>query len=1676
MLLSEGFDQARILAKKMVTLYMLAKEQLSKQFHYDWGLRALKSVLVMAGSLKRASLDIPEDVVLMRALRDMNSPKFVFEDVPLFLGLLTDLFPGLKCPRVGYPDFNKVVNGVLSGGNYVLIEWQSDKIIQLYETMMTRHTTMIVGPTGGGKSVVLNTLCGTQTAMGLPTKLTVINAKMIPLPELYGELDPVTRDWTDGLLSNIFREMNKPLPEGKDERRYICYDGDVDALWVENMNSVMDDNKLLTLPNGERIRLQNFAAMLFEVGDLQYASPATVSRAGMVWVDPKNLGYRPYFQKWLVTAVRDNPERVARLEELFSKYVPEMLEWLMLGLFFGDYEVKPKMVLPQTDLNLVVALSHLLSSCFQQAPDSEVKHVEGIFLACLTWSLGASLVQGEQRRFDANLKKMCGMTGSDSASVPGTSLPGQTKFTMFDYKYNLANQNWVQWSSEVTDFQPQPGCAFYQILVPTADTIRSTWLVETCVEVFRPSIFVGDSGTSKTVTLQHYLKGLDADKFNLLNIGFSSRTSGKDLQINVESNVEKRLKGTYGPPGGKKLVIFIDDINMPIVDTYGTQQPVTLLKLFIERGGFYDREEFTWKNIISTHCMAACGPPGGARNPMDPRFVSLFNIFNIPFPSDESLNRIFATILDSHFTPFTSLPKDGDFFKGCGKILSECTLKLYQSLVAAMPPTPTRFHYVFNLRDLSRIAEGLCTSTPDSMSAPTTVCRLWRNEALRVFHDRLISQEDKDWFVKTADAQLKKSFAGQADAALEGAVVFGDMKNALAVIEGGSEARVNEDLGGYDEAKALFELLLESYNEKEKAMNLVLFDDAIEHLCRLHRLLRLPRGNALLVGVGGSGKQSLTRLAAFAAQSVIFQITITRTYGVNEFREDLKTMYAMLKKQAVVFLFTDQHVGDEGFLELINNLLTMGMVPALFPEDERSGLINSVAKEVKEKGLPDSKDAMWSYYIEQCRDNLHIVLAMSPVGDDLRRRCRNFPGMVNNTVIDWFQPWPAEALRSVADKFLSDVDLPESLRSSVTLHMMAVHQSVLDASVDFELQLRRHNYVTPKNYLTFIATYKRELTNNRTRNHELVERLDGGLKKLIQAAKDVAVMQQELAAKTVVVDQKTKDCGEMLATISFNTKEATEKQEAAAIQEEELGVKSIEIAEQKAVAEEKLGAALPALEDAAQALQELSKDDINEIKSFAKPHVLVMGVAECVAILKKQKDTSWGGAKAMMGAGNFLKSLIEFDKDGINDKQIGQIKKYMTDAQFNPVSLKKISTAGAGLLKWVFAMVNYYSVAKEINPMRNAVKKAEMELSAAQKGLARVKKELTELAEMLDTLKQDLGTATAEKNQLKKAADTMARQLAAAKKLINGLASEQTRWKQDMDDLHNNRTMLLGDCLVTSSFLSYLGAFNFDFRQHLIREKWQVDLSDRKIPKNDPINLQVLLTNEVEIIKWASEGLPSDELSVQNGILCTQASSFPLCVDPQMQAVTWIKKKEGKDLSGRIKTFNDGDFLKHLEMSVNFGFPFLFENLDEYLDPVINPVLEKNLTVQGTRKFIKLGDKEVDWDPSFRMYMTSKLSNPHYTPEIFGKASIINFAVTQDGLRDQLLNVVVGYERPDLEAQRLELVHSRAHTHTNTHIYTRTHTHTHTKYIIHTYTLTSAICPTKSINLNSKNRDLNPNL
>ncbi|KAJ3018931.1 Dynein heavy chain 10, axonemal [Thoreauomyces humboldtii] len=1611
MLFSEGFTLAKSLAKKMVVLYKLGKGQLSKQHHYDFGLRALKSVLVMAGSLKRGSPDLSEDVVLMRALRDMNLPKFVFEDVPLFLGLITDLFPGLDCPRVRYPNFNDAVEDVLRENHYIQVAEQVDKVVQLYETMLTRHTSMVVGPAGGGKSVVIDTLAKAQTKLGLTTKLYTLNAKAVTVAELYGVLDPITRDWTDGLLSNIFREVNKPTD--KKERKYIVFDGDVDAVWVENMNSVMDDNRLLTLPNGERIRLQKHAALLFEVGDLQYASPATVSRCGMVYMDPKNLGYRPFFQRWV--DARPNKAEGTLLLRLFNKYVPACIEYVLEGTFEGFVAEPLKRVIPVTALAMNSQLCAMMD--MQLTAESKVQSqeavIEGIFIQSLVWSVGASLVEDDRTKFSDGVKKLSELPlVHTAASIAVGQLPGNDK-SLFDYHFDESELQWIPWTNYVPTYEHDRSQSYHEILVPTMDTIRHSWLIEKLVAIKRPVLFVGEVGTSKTVTVQKFLRQLPADKNFVLNINFSSRTSSLDVQKNLEANVEKRTKDTYGPAAGKRMIVFIDDLNMPAKDTYGTQQPIALLKLLIERGGLYDRgKELNWKNLKDVQFIGSMGTPGGGRNDIDIRFASLFCVFNITFPKEASLLRIFSSIMQGHVAPF----QEG--IRLAADKLTPITLKLYAEIVKNLMPTPSKFHYIFNLRDISRVYEGLCLATPDHFTEAKHFVRLWRNEVFRVFYDRLVTDADRDYVNKLVNRLILDNFEADEEYTTRSPSLFGDFRHALHE----ETARLYEDLLDFTAVRSIFQEILEEYNDKFNRMNLVLFEDALDHLTRIHRVIRMKRGHALLVGVGGSGKQSLTRLAAFAAGCSVFEIALTRGYGETEFRESLKTLYSQLGAGTkTVFLFTDAHVVQEGFLELINNMLTTGMVPALYEDDEKESLLSNIRDEAIKKGITQTKENLWQYFVNKCSDNLHIVLCMSPQGDKLRDRCRSFPGLVNNTMIDWFPPWPEQALFSVADAFLKDELVPPEHRSAIVQHMVGVQMSVGEASTEFLQKYRRANYVTPKNYLDYVNTYNRLLEENRDSNTKSCARLESGLGKLEESSAQLDVLNVQLAEQNIAVKEKTEACNKLLEVITSSTKEAEEKKELAQKKEGELDVQNIQIAKDKEEAEVALAEALPALEEARVALQNLSSSEITEIRSFAKPPKEVQKVCECICVIKGIKDVSWKSAKTMMSATDFKTSLQALDVDGISSAQTKAVKGILKEMDVSLQRMTEISAAGAGLLKFVLAVMGYCSVAKTIAPKRAAVASLEKNLALSKNEFEKITRELKRLNEQLGSLQQQFHQAKAEQLELQTMAAIMERRLQAADKLISGLGSERIRWAADLESLKAQRIQLVGDCLLVSGFLSYTGAFNWELRYDLIYKRWMVDAASRGIPISANFKIEGLLVTDVEMSKWSQEGLPADELSIQNGILTTKASRFPLCIDPQQQALNWIKKKEAVN-NIKISSFNDPDFLKHLEMAVTYGFPFLFEDVDEYIDPVIDNLLEKNIKVQGARRFIVLGDKEVDYDPGFRLYLTSRLPNPVYTPKMFGSAMIINYSVTFKGLSDQLLNVVVGHERKELEEQRERLI------------------------------------------------------
>ena len=398
---------------------------------------------------------------------------------------------------------------------------------------------------------------------------------------------------------------------------------------------------------------------------------------------------------------------------------------------------------------------------------------------CLVWSCGAAIVQrpgiADRDRFDRFIKGLANMGTVDGDRVTATQLPARS---LYDFCFEVESKSWHSWRSRVTEYVPPASGKFSQIIVPTADLVRSSWLVKTVLGAGKPCLLVGESGTAKTVTIQNYLHACDARTNVLLTMNFSSRTTSADVQRALEDATEKRAKDTYGPPVGKQLTIFVDDLNMPKVDTYGTQQPIALLKLFIEHEGFYDRgKELNWKKMKDICTIGAMGPPGGARNAVDPRFISLFNVFEVQFPSHDNLRTIFQSVLLTHVA---ALSED---IRTASAALTDITLGVYAFIVDKLPPTPSRFHYIFNLRDLSRVFEGLLRATPDKFATQAQFLRLWRHEVLRIFHDRLISESDKQLVLDHVKGVVSSKYAGATDSVLAEPVLFGNFKHAAALIE-----------------------------------------------------------------------------------------------------------------------------------------------------------------------------------------------------------------------------------------------------------------------------------------------------------------------------------------------------------------------------------------------------------------------------------------------------------------------------------------------------------------------------------------------------------------------------------------------------------------------------------------------------------------------------------------------------------------------------------------------------------------------------------------------------------------------------------------------------------------------------------------------------------------------------
>ncbi|KAJ7345633.1 hypothetical protein JRQ81_001583, partial [Phrynocephalus forsythii] len=1121
MLVAEGFVDARLLSRKFICLYKLCRELLSKQDHYDWGLRAIKSVLVVAGSLKREDRSKPEDQVLMRALRDFNLPKLVANDVPIFLGLINDLFPFLEVPRKRDLKLEQLVRQSIAElhlqpeENFIL------KVMQLQELLAVRHSVFVAGNAGTGKSQILKTLHLTYSNMKLRPVWHDINPKAVTTDELFGFLHPSTREWKDGLFSSTMRELASIAHDGP---KWIVLDGDIDPMWIESLNTVMDDNKVLTLASNERISLTLSMRLVFEISHLRAATPATVSRAGILYVNTQDLGWNPYVTSWIET--RKAQSERANLTILFDKYVPYCLEQVRCNL---------KTITPVPESSMVQTLCSLLDCLLtteNTPPDSPRELYEIYFAFASVWAFGGALLQDQLIDYRMEFSRWW------IKEMRTVKFPSQG--TVFDYFIDPETKKFTLWSEKIPSLEMEPDVPLQTVLIHTSETIRLRYFVDLLLEKGQPIMLVGNAGVGKTVLMTDTFTKL-SEEYMVTKVPFNYYTTSAMLQRVLERSLEKKAGRNYAPPGMKKLIYFIDDLNMPEVDAFGTVQPHTLIRQHLDYNHWYDRQKLILKEIRNCQYITCMNPTAGSFS-VNQRLQRHFSVFAMHFPGTDALATIYGKILNMHF-------QQGGFCYSIVKMVDtviQAAISLHQKMAQNFLPTAIRFHYIFNLRDLTRIFQGMFFATSECVRLPIDLVYLWIHESSRVYSDKLMDEKDIEHFNKVLIDTAKRYFEGVDEHMfIHKPLIYCHFANGVG----------EPHYFPVSDWKKLTRILteaLERYNELHAAMNLVLFEDAIQHVCRINRILEAPYGNALLIGVGGSGKQSLCRLAAFLSSLEVMQIAVRKSYGIHDLRSDIAALYFKVgvKNIGTVFLHTDAQIPDEHFLVLINDMLASGDIPDLFNEDEVENIISSIRMELRGLGQADSKENCWQFFIERIRRQLKVVLCFSPVGFTLRARARKFPALVNSTAINWFHAWPLAALQSVSTSFVDKMDLLDPLMKPSISHFIAfAHTSVNEVSIKYQQNEKHYNYTTPKSFLELIKLYHNLLTKKRKELVQKMERLGNGLQKLQSTASQVEDLKSRLAIQEIELHQRNKDTEALIDKIKWQTEKLS--QEKATADEEE---------------------------------------------------------------------------------------------------------------------------------------------------------------------------------------------------------------------------------------------------------------------------------------------------------------------------------------------------------------------------------------------------------------------------------------------------------------------------------------------------------------------------------------------
>ncbi|CDI74192.1 hypothetical protein EPH_0001780 [Eimeria praecox] len=1555
--------------------------------------------------------------------------------------------------------------------------------------------------------------------------------KALEVEELYGSLDPTTREWRGGALEQAIRDASQE--QDSTVSRWIILDGPVDVGWVENLNTVLDDNKKLCLSSGEVILLSPQTSLLFEVTDLRCASPATVSRCGMVYIHQDVLQWKSLLHSWS----RHSPTAKLLGDAVVKDVTQTMRECCTICIAFlakckgGPLNISPSWMV----LNVLRLFDALVAQIVEPAQRGEgavadllEQSLEGALVFALLWGAGGTLSASERPAFEAafrNLHSGRYEVLEQMGLLPGGQVCGNEKMdhehkqkqtrrfnhhlpptgSCFDVFWDVQQKKWYPWASlpmlpDVRKGAAVTSAALQHVLIETPETALLNYFLGLVAAPGKaPFLLVGEAGGGKSKCMIQMLQemamesqqkliqqmrnqeaaaaqqtrkalvspseGLPAtassksDAFTFLALSLTGAATPNAVQQWLESRLEKTHSVGLRPVGFRRCILLLDDVHLPPTEESGAQPVGELVRQLLECGGW--SKGGGWKfHPVEGLTLTATRRILQQQHQHNERLARhFFPLTGVPY-STESLQTILNQLLLIRFDSCAEGVVEGL------KKVSVLTAHLYRLVQQRLPLRPSRWMQQWTPRDCWRVVQRMGFLNPIGLQSQHQLLCCWLHEVRRVFEDRTANAPDLDILSGSIGDLLKETTGftlNDLDPPKQGPLLFAFREpEAGATTGSGRAATAAEDciLGSrvYErvtalEAHQMCAAALEQYSllYPNKPLSLVLFPQAVEHALRCMNTFLQPQGHMLLLGVGGSGRRSCARLAAFLAGfGVVESQGVSHSVAMSEWQEDIKSTIlatGVLKKPQLL-LVPAEHLAHDGVAADVCTMLQLREIPDVFTADEKAEAVSALR--VKVSSAPGESDSG----VVSTQSGADPALSGKPIAQQKLLSVSSALQQYDSAL-----PSIQQQAANGAEELLSHPSADPNEKIKLLCGACAdIFESTKEIAECYREEQRRFFYVTPASFLRLLDGFCHIFMTRASQHHHQQQQYELGLQKLHDVSQQVMEMQQQLEKLQPELAKASAETQQLMQVLTAKQEHAASTMSLVEAEERECKTQADAAAAAERECQDHLAEAMPALLAAEEALKKLSKADITELKSMKAPPSGVVKVMEALCKLfgvtpifvqvspsqPRQADYWQTGKKHLLGSSRFLQRLLNFDRDTISPNVMAAIAPYDEDADFDPEIVNKASVAATSLCLWVKALIAYDRANNAVRPRRAALQQAQSELHTAEAVLRDKKEELLQLETLIAQLSQQYQQALQRSEALQQEAQTCERRLSVAEKLIASLGGERLRWSQSHEILKGKVARVTGDATLSAAFIEFGGIFRPSYRVRCL-SSWQQALNKFGLQSTPTYSLQDALTSPQEVQQWLMQGLPDDELSIENAAITLSAQCCPMLIDPHQQAANWLAYTF-PDM--KVLRAEEPNLLRSLQLLMQCGAVVILECFSERLEPALNNLLEwkrprnasspfgastflggaRTELEEGTSSSVVLGNALVEVHPEFRLLLKTPLNAPHFPPEVCSRLTLIDFSVGCKGLEQRLLRLALQAAAPDIHATCLRLVHEGAET------------------------------------------------